>query len=247
MITSRDNNVFKMLKQLKKDKQYLFLDNPKLVEEASSAGFEIEYAIVADTAKCDFDYITKNAKQIATMSSSLFDSFTTTCTSQGIVGVVKNKQQKMEKPQGNFLILDNLQDPGNVGTLLRSALGAGFSDVYLIDCVNILNEKLVRSSMGAVFKLNIYESSKEEFLNFFSKKFEKSNIFVADMSGENVFSTQVDSQFGIILGNEGNGVSKEMYQIANKVVKIPMKNNLESLNVAVAGSILMFELSKNIF
>ena len=246
MITSKENGVFKSLKKLKKDKEYLFLDNPKLIKEAISAGFEIEYVIICENSIVD-NFLIKKAKQKIELSNSLFNSFTTTCASQGIIGIVKNKKLNIKSPSGNFLILDNLQDPGNVGTLLRSAVGANFKDIYLIDCVNALNEKLVRSSMGAIFKLNIYESSKDNFIAFANNNLKEKDIFVADMSGENVFNAKSKKQFGIILGNEGNGVSKEMYSIANKVVSIPMKNNLESLNVAVAGSILMFELSKNIF
>ena len=243
MITSKDNQIFKQLKLLKQNKQYLFLDNPKLIEEAICAGFTLEYLIVNANKKSN---LTFNAKNIVEFNESLFNVFTSTCNSQGLLGVIENKTKALKPPENNFLILDNLQDPGNVGTILRTALGANFKDVYLVDCVNVLNDKLVRSSMGAIFKLNVYECEKNDFLNFAKSNFH-SDIYVADMNGESVFEVTPKASFGIVLGNEGNGVSKEMFSISTKTIKIPMQNNLESLNVAVAGSILMYELNKKNF
>lgn len=248
MIISRNNEKVKELKKLKADKKFAFLDNPKVVKEAINAGFNLKYLLIncevrANNAE-NFEFNSKNC-EIVELNDSTFKLFADTCNSQGVIGVVENVCKELDEPNSNFLVLDNLQDPGNVGTLLRTALGANFLNVYMVDCVSLTNEKLIRSSMGAAFKLNIYECTKSEFMTFQKQSLKKYDIYVGNMQGENVFDVTMKNQFGIILGNEGNGVSKEMFEIANKKISIPMANNLESLNVGVAGAILMYELNKN--
>ena len=243
MITSKENEKIKNLKQLLKNKQYLFIDNPKVVLEAVDGGYVLECLIVnAENFGADLTKFEKFKEKMIEVNSAVFKLFSTTCNSQGIIGVIKNKERQLATPKGNFVVLDALQDPGNVGTILRSALGADFKDIYLVDCVNALNDKLVRSSMGAIFKLNIYECTKSEFLDF--QKDLRADLYVGHMQGENVFELNAQAPFGIVVGNEGNGVSKEMFEIANKKVCVPMKNNLESLNVGVAASLIMYILNK---
>ena len=99
--------------------------------------------------------------------------------------------------------------------------------------------------MGAIFKLDIFECERNEFISFAEKNLIGINIIACDMNGKNVFSTKCSGKFGLILGNEGNGINEKMKEIASETISIPMKNNLESLNVAVAGSVIMFELTKN--
>ncbi len=248
MIISRNNEKVKELKKLKADKKFAFLDNPKVIKEAICAGFDLKYLLINCETKSNnaekFDFNVQNC-EIIELNDSTFKLFADTCNSQGLIGVVENVGKTLNKPNTNFLVLDNLQDPGNVGTLLRTALGANFLDVYMVDCVSLTNDKLIRSSMGAAFKLNVYECSKSDFLAFQKQRLKNFDIYVGHMQGESVFNVKVEKQFGIVLGNEGNGVSKEMFEIANKKISIPMANNLESLNVGVAGAILMYELNKN--
>lgn len=244
MIISKSNEKIKLLKQLQKDKNFAFLDNPKLIKEAQNAGFEILYILI-NSEKLNDKFNDIQCLDRIEVNDAVFKLFSNTCNSQGVIGIIKNFEQKLDMPKGNFLILDSLQDPGNIGTLLRTACGANFKDVYLVNCVNMMNDKLIRSSMGAIFKLNIYECTKTEFLDFRNNILKNIEIYVGDLQGENVFDVAPNKQFGIILGNEGNGVCDEMKKIVTKSVSIPMKNNLESLNVAVAGAILMYELNKN--
>ncbi|MBO4412403.1 MAG: RNA methyltransferase [Clostridia bacterium] len=234
MINSKANEIYKNLVKLKKNKDFLFLDSPKLIQEAINSGFQVEYIIKNETESNLFEeYKTIELK------NSLFDSLKSTVNSQGIIAVIKNTKKEIKPPKGNFLVLDEVQDPGNVGTLIRSAVGFDFKDIYLINSVNVLNEKLVRSSMGGVFKANVYEMSREEFVSFYKENLSGFNLFCADMNGENIFEKQNIKNVGLVLGNEGNGVSQQIRQLCNKTISIPMKNNLESLNVAVAGSIIM--------
>ena len=152
ILASMQNEKVKMLKKLMTDKSLVFFDNPKLIQEAYSAGHNILYIIKKEGYVGKTDY----GGEVIEVTDNVFKAFSTTVNSQGLIGVVKFKDLNCQKPLGNFLVLDELQDPGNVGTLLRSALGANFLDVYLLDTVKVNNDKVVRSSMGAVFKLRIY-------------------------------------------------------------------------------------------
>lgn len=231
------NEKVKMLKKLMADKSLVFFDNPKLLDEAFKAGHKILYLIIKEGYVGKTDY---GGEEIV-VSNNVFSAFSSTISSQGIVGVVRFNDKEMQKPNGNFLVLDGLQDPGNVGTLLRSALGANFLDVYLLDSVKVSNDKVVRSSMGAIFKLNIYQTTKEIFIEKY--KTWGLPLCVCDMNGENIYEKTFPPQIGVVIGNEGNGVSKLLRQIASVIVKIPMQNGLESLNAGVSGSIVMYEIA----
>jgi TrmH family RNA methyltransferase len=144
--------------------------------------------------------------------------------------------------------LDGLQDPGNVGTLIRTAKACGFEYVYLLDCVRKQNDKLIRSSVGAVFDNKVFEMKKQDFVCFAKKHNLK--LLMTDMQGENIFDyadSRIDECVGVVVGNEGNGVSAEIEKLCFKTVKIPMKSGIESLNAGVSGSIIMYEINKRKF
>lgn len=246
------NVKIKEFKRQKNDKFLLFLDTPKLIEEACLAGFVPKIIFVDDEKKekifNDFNIFSNNSftKKCFFVSSNIIASLADVKTPQGIVALFEYPELELKLPSNNFLVLDTVQDAGNVGTLLRSAVGAGFNDVYLLDCAKINNIKLIRSSMGAIFKLNIFQTSKNDFIDFFNFK-NNSNykLFGCDMQGQNIFKINhkiLTNNFGIVLGNEGTGLSFEIKNICDNFLSVPMLNNLESLNVAVAGSIIMFYL-----
>ena len=248
MITSVNNNKIKTIKKLINDKRYFFLDNPKLIEEAIKTNHSIKY-LICEKIKEDkfekmFDYMDISQYEILKVSNNVFKSLSNTVLSQGIIGVIEKADITFKKPIGNYLVLDEVQDPGNVGTLIRSALGAGFEDIYLINSANITNDKVIRSSMGAIFHLRTFEVSREKFLCEF-KTFANKNLIVADMEGENIYKTNIEQPCGVVIGNEGNGISDELKKIASKKISIPMKNNLESLNAGVAGSVIMLYINSS--
>lgn len=239
IITSQSNQQIKDLRKLKSEKEFLFLDNPKLIDEAISAKCEI-YKIIFEEGKDEkFSHLKKYNFIIA--SKDVFKSISSATTSQGVVAMVKFGQKTFKPPSENFLVLDEVQDPGNVGTLIRSALAFGFQDIYLINSASPTNEKVVRSTMGALFKVNIFEIDRKNFVNCFKDK----NLFCGIMDGKNVSSIKFPSPCGIVIGNEGNGVSREIQQICTGV-SIPMNDGVESLNASVAGSILMFKVKGDI-
>lgn len=248
IITSTNNTKIKFIKKLIVDKRYLFLDSPKLIEEAIKAKISIKYFIYEEGKEKKFahifKYINKCASEQIIVSDNVFKSLSNTIWSQGIIGIVEKADRTFIAPKSNYLVLDEVQDPGNVGTLIRSAMGAGFEDIYLLNCASLSNEKVVRSTMGAIFNARVYELGREEFIEKF-QNFDNKNIFIADMEGENIFTSKISQPCGLVIGNEGNGVSKQLRKLAKKTVSIPMQNELESLNAGVAGSIIMFQIKNN--
>ncbi|MCQ2382211.1 MAG: RNA methyltransferase, partial [Clostridia bacterium] len=129
------------------------------------------------------------------------------------------------------LVLDRVQDPGNMGTILRTALAFGFKTVFMIDCVDPYSPKVIRASSGMALRVNIIDTDYEHLPK-------DAVYYLADLDGDKPKPIH-ESNYGIVLGNEGQGINPIFYQMPHKVITIPMEQNCESLNVAVAGGIIM--------
>jgi TrmH family RNA methyltransferase len=200
------------------------------------------------------------------LTESEFNKITNLDNAPGVLAVVKIP--KSANGTAPFLVLDNVQDPGNVGTLLRTAAAFDFKTVYALNSADVWSQKVIRSAMGAQFHLNIFDLNVDEFVHLRGEKLAKSTLFVADFGGksvENAIKTvktdtkiannntsktaDIDTKsanpiskvadFGLVLGSEGRGVSPEIKTLGNEVVTIGMSGAVESLNVAVAGGIIM--------
>lgn len=142
----------------------------------------------------------------------------------------------------NYLVLENLQDPTNMGSILRTALASGYKKIYLIDSVCPYLPKVTRGSMGYNFKLNIKQFTMQQFIEF--AKLNNLYLISGNLNGKNVFSFDVKKlPYGIVIGNEGNGISNTMQRLCTDTVTIPMQNQVESLNASVSASLLMYILS----
>lgn len=234
-----------LIKELKKQKRengsLLFLDNFKIIKDALSKGLKPQLILLEKIELLSFDI----GCPVYIAERSLIEQLSDSKTPQGVICVVEYIQNVVEEPKSNFLVLDSLQDPGNVGTLIRTGAACGFEYVFLLDSVNPTNSKLIRSSVGTIFKSKVVSMGKTEFVKL-AKEW-RLKLLIADMHGENIFDYENNSVVGLVLGNEGNGVSEELRDICKEVVKIPMKEGVESLNVAVSGAIIMYQLSKNNF
>ncbi len=158
---------------------------------------------------------------------------------QGIVAICK-KPEKMGI--GNkVLILDNVQDPGNIGTLIRSCAAFGFDTIIAENSVDFYNDKVIRSTQGALFKVNLISSEIGGFID----NHPDFDIYATDLKSQRYLDEMkiTAKKLAIILGNEGSGVSQEILAKVNNSFKLKM-SNMESLNVGVAGSIILYELSK---
>lgn len=241
-IKSINNELIKEASKLK-EKKYrdqkgkFLIEGYHLIEMASDL---LETVFVTD--KRDYDKIP--GVNYYLVSKEVINKLSQTINSQGIVGICHKLEEK-EVKSNNVLMFDNLQDPGNVGTLIRSALAFNCKDVILsLNTVDIYNDKVIRSSQGAIFKINIiYRNLVDEI-----KKLQKDGYKVYGTSLNNAKSID-DIEFPkkkvIILGNEGNGVSSDILQETDENIFLEMNKEIDSLNVGVAGSIIMYELFKN--
>ncbi len=211
------------------------VEGEKFCADILRAGVEIVYTITTNSKLSVYP-------NICVVSDKQLASLATTKTNQNIICICKKREVEINSV-GNALILDALQDPGNVGTLIRSAMAFGFEDVYLNDCADVYGEKVIRSSAGLsltarlhVVDYNAIKQNKTKIADLF---------LVADMNGENINKIRLPKKrIAVIIGNEGNGVSEGFFKLADNVVSIPMSGKVESLNAGVAGSIIMQKLSE---
>lgn len=243
MITSTSNELVVSLSklQMKKyrdnDKKFL-VPTPKLIKEAINAGYFP--SLILALQDCDTSWCNEAKKEM--IGENVLKKICGDYSTQGCVAVFDCLDEK-SATGGNFLVLDRIQDPGNVGAILRSALGSNFLDVYLIDCADVYDLKTLRASMGAVFHLNIYKISEESLIKKLTT--ENKKLFCLDMKGENVFDANFEEGSGFVVGNEGRGVSESLKMFCSKHISIPMNEKLESLNAAVSASIVMYQVFAN--
>ena len=240
MLPKASLNLIKDLKKQKRENSsLLFLDNTKIIKDAINYGLHPLYILVD---KEDLN-IWGNEYPIFKVDRQVIEQLSDSKTPQGVICIAEYIQNKVKKPEGNFLVLDKLQDPGNVGTLIRTAVACGFNEVFLLDSVNVTNSKLIRSSAGTIFNCKIYSLNEDSFIEL-AKTWELSLIKTV-MDGENIFGIEFSEQVGVVVGNEGQGVSDKISNICKYKVKIPMKPLVESLNASISGAIIMYEIAKN--
>jgi len=232
LITSVQNNLIKQIVKLHqkkyRDEQGLFVvEGYHLYEEARKMG-NIKYVFTSDQSIVGEDVIY--------VSLIVLEKLAQTKHPQGVLTVCHKLSAREVK--GHVLLLDRVQDPGNVGTLMRSALAFGFQTIVLEQSVDVYNDKVLRSTQGAIFKLNIIE---QNILDFMTEHNEYT-YYGTSMNGTKLQSLTIDGNIGLILGNEGAGVSEEILSLTTKNITIPMQET-ESLNVSVAGSIIMYYCS----
>lgn len=236
------NNLIKELKKQKREScSLLFLDNIKIIKEALKAGVKPKYLLATN----DKIELFKDIAASYLVDRKVIEQLSDSKTPQGVVCIIDYIQDSLLPPQNNFLVLDGLQDPGNVGALIRTACACGFNEIYLIDSVKINNSKLIRSSAGTIFLTNIYSCKRGNFV----KMVKDNNLYLikTDMKGENIFKSKFENKIGLVIGNEGAGVSKELSDLCKKTISIPMLNDVESLNASISGSIIMYQISKDKF
>ena len=221
-------------KKFRREKNLFMVEGNKFCADLLNSDIEIVYTLTSNKEL-------KGFPNIEFVSEKMLSSLATTKTNQDIICVCKIKHHEIEAI-GNSLILDNLQDPGNVGTLVRSALAFGFNDIYLVEGADPYSEKVIRSSAGLIMSARLHICNFEEIK---ANKSKIADVFLtADMKGESVNKIHLPKgRISVIIGNEGQGVSENFFKLADKIVSIPMVQGVESLNAGVAGSIIMQKLS----
>ena len=243
LITSSDNTFFKLVKKLTNRKyrlkEGLFIaEGIKIVEENT----EYSALIINQERESELSSFLID-KEYFVVPKHLFSEISSQENSQGILGIYKIPEEKSCFESNNVIVLDKLQDPGNIGTTIRTADAAGFNDIVLLDgCSDIFNEKCVRSSMGSIFRINFFYKSQEEFLSF--AKLNNYSIISTALDEDSINYTQIklDNKNFIVFGNEGNGISKEILSKSSQKIIIPILGKAESLNVSIACAIILYKI-----
>ena len=244
IITSKANSVVKNAKKLHKKKYrksaYL-IEGWHLFEEAVQAGVTIEKIFALENYRGQLAAF----PQTVWVSEDILLDLADSQTPQGIVAVVQKEEVgQVDFSQGKFLFLEDVQDPGNVGTIIRTADAAGFTGVIVSDkSADIYSLKTLRSMQGSHFHLPIYRMSSQALLK--AAKEAVIPVLATTLSKDSVDYRELPpiENFVLVMGNEGQGISPLMAESADQLVHISMKGQAESLNVAVAAGILMFYFS----
>lgn len=236
VISSKSNPTIKEISKLH-DKKYrkeygLYLvEGVKPVNECIAAGCAVTKIVCTEELCGDYP-------DALTVTPSVFGSISSEKTPQGVLAVVKMPSVAVTPAQNSCILLDNVQDPGNLGTIIRTANAAGYKDIYLINCTDPYSPKAVRASMSGIFFVSVHCGSKDEVLAALGGV----KLICADMDGESIFGFNPPEKFCLCIGNEGNGISDEIMNAAEYKISIPMDGTCESLNAAVSAGIAMYQL-----
>ena len=240
MITSKQNQTVKLIRSLKdkknRDELGLYLvSGVKLVNEVLSSSHEVVSVLTTEKLHNTYQSV---ACPVEIVTPSIMEYVSEEVTPQGVIAIVKKPSLAPFTTDKTAILLDGVSDPGNVGAIIRTMVGAGYDTVFITsDCADPFSSKAVRASMSGVFRLKICTITREEALEYI-----KAPLIVADMNGEDVFTFCPPKEFCLVIGNEGKGISPFIREKAQKVVAIPMQNGIESLNASVSAGILMYQL-----
>ncbi|MBP1765589.1 MAG: tRNA/rRNA methyltransferase (SpoU) [Firmicutes bacterium] len=260
-ITSITNPLIKMAASLKQKKYrselgLFVIEGIRFAEEAVTSGWETEYCLYTkdaaqhDRVKRVLSALRERNCRQHQVSHSVYERISDTEHPQGILVIIKKKWHDLSEllvsgQEPFFIVLDRVQDPGNVGTMIRTADAAGCSGVILTDgCADLFSGKVLRSSMGSVFHLPIIDAVKMDFVRSF---FVEHNISVLVTCLDTPlfhWDVAMTGPLAIVFGNEGSGVSQEWLAVADKKAKIPIYGKAESLNVASATAIFLYEAAR---
>lgn len=252
-IQGKDNSLIKYVKKLK-DKKYrvkesaFIVEGFRFVDEALKSGFKIPYLFVSQSAANNDSYlnllnIINDETKAYMVTDAILKEISDTETPQGIVAVVKmGKYSFGTKKNGFYVLVDKIQDPGNMGTIIRTSHAAGaLGVIYTKGTVDVYNEKTLRSTMGSIFHIPLIEDNDLSILKELKHKGFK--LIVSSLeNSKNFFEEDLTHNLIVCIGNEGNGVSHEVYSLSDEKVKIPMPGKAESLNASVAAGIMIYEI-----
>nr|WP_207719398.1 RNA methyltransferase [Clostridium sp. cel8] len=254
IINSKNNIQIKEIKKLRNrkyrnQKDKFLVEGFRFFEEAVKSEFIVPTIFVNEILQDKWEEFIKDKNledlikgKIYYVSNKLFETISGTDNSQGVIAVVKNRKLEVKSQNGFYVLTDRIQDPGNMGTIIRSAHASGALGVILTKgTVDIYNEKTLRSTMGSIFHIPIiYDYNLE---NIKSLKKDGFKILASTLDTDiDFYKCKLADRIIIAVGNEGNGLSEDIINMSDINVKIPMPGSAESLNVSVAASIMMFEI-----
>jgi TrmH family RNA methyltransferase len=249
MITSNQNPKIKFARSLfgrakeRRDAVAFVIEGVRLVEEAIKANWPIQFVLYDDSlserGKAKVEGLKSQGADVEEVSAELMQALSETETSQGILAVLSFHQLPTPETLNFVLIPDQVRDPGNLGTLLRSAVATGVQAVIIPpNTTDVFAPKVLRSGMGAHFRLPIHSLTWNEI----EKQIKDLQVYIADMDGQPCWETDLGKPLALIIGSEADGASESAQKLAAGKIGIPMAKEVESLNAGVAGSVLMFEV-----
>jgi RNA methyltransferase, TrmH family len=256
-ITSNQNPIIKEVKALKERKyreeqKLFFIEGIRFVEEALKEKADMQRILVSEQleevrgGREILEKVREQGTEVAVLSHKLAKEISDTENPQGIFSTIKMREYNLQSilvPGGFFVLLEGLQDPGNMGTIIRTADAAGASGIVLSKgCVDIYNPKVLRSTMGSVFHLPfcLVEDLSEAIITL---RRQDIKVCAAHLKGTaSYFELDMTGGIALIIGNEANGISAAVAETADMLVKIPMPGRAESLNASVAAGLLMYEV-----
>lgn len=253
VITSKDNEIIKNIRKLK-EKKYRDLNNEyiveglKLIEEAIEENVKIKKIVICEECLKDDCIDQKILYKISKyeciyVSEKIFGLLTDVVNPQGMIAIIEKEstEDKINYTEDIIVVLDGIQDPGNLGTILRTVDSVGLSQIVLSKTsVDAYNPKVVRSTMGAIFRVKIIEAEdlSQTLKNMKKHKFK---VVATSLAGaESIYDMDYNKKV-IVIGNEAKGVSKEILEISDSRAKIPMLGKTESLNASIATGVMLYE------
>lgn len=252
IITSTSNQQVKQLIQLQKkakertQQDVFIVEGIKMYQEVPKD--RLVHSYVSESFYQKKKELFKDIKQLTVLSDRVFESVSDTKTPQGVLCLVRQYHYQKEDLLGKkplIMVLENLQDPGNLGTIVRTAEGAGVTGILLSDgCVDLYNPKVIRSTMGSIYRMPFFYSAQfREDIEWM--KGQGVTMFAAHLKGKHAHDGESYKEAaGFMIGNESRGLSEETAELADVYIRIPMCGQVESLNAAVASAVLMYEANR---
>ncbi|WP_010099082.1 TrmH family RNA methyltransferase [Ornithinibacillus scapharcae] len=243
MLTSVKNDKVKGWKKLHNRRDRMksntfLIEGFHLIEEAIASNWQIEEIIIKENVTVP-EWVT--SLPVVEVSENVFQHISQTKTPQGIAAVVHFKQ--FNDITGDYvLLLDRIQDPGNLGTIIRTADAAGFDAVILGEgTVDVYNDKVIRSTQGSIFHIPVIQDNLIERID--DLKNDGYRIWASALTNSKDYhSIKATSKIALIMGNEGAGIQEQLLNMADEMIKIPIYGKAESLNVSIAAGILMYHI-----
>lgn len=238
------------LKKYRQQQGLFLVEGLKIIEEALDSNWQIKEIFIEKNflhklAPEKLAQLTERSEKVYLVTEDILKKISDVQTAQGIVATVYSSTQQLEeifisKP-GLVLVLETIQDPGNLGTLIRTAVATGVQAIVLLDnCVDLYSPKVVRGSMGAIFRIPIITLEREAMVSKL-KKMGYCLVVTSLQNAKNVYEISLPEKMALVLGNEAQGISDFCLQASDLKIVLPQIGKIESLNVAIAGSVLMYE------
>lgn len=252
LIQGKDNHLIKEINKLKDKKNRekyneFIVEGFRFVKEACESSFTVKIILIDEEQKTKWHYFdmedsVKANTKIFYVKTSIMKYLSYTETPQGILAVVENTIQDISSDKDGFYVLaDKIQDPGNLGTIIRTAnAGNALGVIITQGTVDLYNDKVLRATMGSVFKIPVIEDKNLELVSRLRNAGYK--LYASSLDTDySIYDVDLTEKIIIAIGNEGKGISDEIYSISDKKVKIPMPGNAESLNASSAAAVIVFE------